>query len=75
MSSGLYNTHKVDFDTTLDLTRLKPCVFFFFGTKPVGVDKVPPVHNCRFNIPDESFEAPLKLMISFVLDHMEGFEL
>ena len=24
MSSGLYNTHKIDFDTTLDLTRLKP---------------------------------------------------
>ena len=24
MSSGLYNTHKTDFDTTLDLTRLKP---------------------------------------------------
>ena len=24
MSSGLYNTHKNDFDTTLDLTRLKP---------------------------------------------------
>ena len=57
------------------LTRLKPCSFFFFGTKPVGVDKVPPVHNCRFNMPDESFEAPLKLMVSFVLDHMEGFEL
>ena len=24
MSSGLYNTHKIEFDTTLDLTRLKP---------------------------------------------------
>ena len=24
MSSGLYNTHKIDFDTTLDLTKLKP---------------------------------------------------
>ena len=24
MSSGLYNTHKADFDTTLDLTRIKP---------------------------------------------------
>lgn len=24
MSSGLYNTHKTDFDTTLDLTKLKP---------------------------------------------------
>ena len=24
MSSGLYNTHKNDFDTTLDLTKLKP---------------------------------------------------
>ena len=24
MSSGLYNTHKIDFDTTLDLTHLKP---------------------------------------------------
>ncbi|MBQ1242135.1 MAG: hypothetical protein IIX99_02915, partial [Oscillospiraceae bacterium] len=24
MSSGLYNTHKTDFDTTLDLTRIKP---------------------------------------------------
>ena len=24
MSSGLYNTHKADFDTTLDLTKLKP---------------------------------------------------
>ena len=24
MRSGLYNTHKIDFDTTLDLTRLKP---------------------------------------------------
>ena len=24
MSSGLYNTHKNNFDTTLDLTRLKP---------------------------------------------------
>ena len=23
MSGGLYNTHKADFDTTLDLTRLK----------------------------------------------------
>ena len=24
MSSGLYNTHKADFDKTLDLTKLKP---------------------------------------------------
>ena len=24
MSSGLYNTHKTDFDTTLDLTKIKP---------------------------------------------------
>ena len=24
MSSGLYNTHKIDFDTTLELKRLKP---------------------------------------------------
>jgi len=24
MSSGLYNTHKIDFDTTLDLKHLKP---------------------------------------------------
>ena len=24
MSSGLYNMHKTDFDTTLDLTKLRP---------------------------------------------------
>ena len=24
MGSGLYNMHKADFDTTLDLTKIKP---------------------------------------------------
>ena len=57
------------------LSRKKPCCFFFFGTKPAGVDKVPPVHNCHFDLTEDCFEAPLKLMTSFVFDHMEGFEM
>ena len=55
-------------------SRVKPCFFTFFGCKPVGKDTVPPVHNSKFYLPAESFEAPLKLHIHFVLDNMNGIE-
>lgn len=57
------------------LSRQKPCFFSFFGTKPVGVETVPPVHNSKYSMDETSFEAPLKLHINFVLDHMDGFEM
>jgi len=55
-------------------SRVKPCFFTFFGCKPEGKDTVPPVHNSRFYLPEESLEAPLKLHINFVLDNMNGIE-
>ena len=55
-------------------SRVKPCYFTFFGTKPVGVESVPPVHNSKFSLDESSFEAPLKLHIGFVLDNMMGIE-
>lgn len=57
------------------LTRKKPCLFTFFGTKTRGVAKVPPVHNSHFDIDPECYEAPIKFLIGFVMDHMDGFEL
>ena len=42
MSSGLYNTHKIDFDTTLDLTRLKP-----YGDTMNDADQLHPAHQGR----------------------------
>ena len=56
------------------LSRKKPCLFTQFGTKPVDVAKVPPVHNSHFSLDETSFEAPLKLHINFVLDNMNGVE-
>ena len=57
------------------LSRKKPSCFFYFGTKPVGVDKVAPVHNCHFDLTEACFEAPLTVLTSFVFDYMEGFDL
>jgi amidohydrolase len=57
------------------LSRQKPCFFTFFGTKPVDVPVVPPVHNSKYYMDETSFEAPLKLHINFILDYMEGIEL
>ena len=56
------------------LSRQKPCFFSFFGCKPLDKETVPPVHNCNFNLPNESMEAPIKFTINFVLDNMNGIE-
>ncbi len=57
------------------LSRLKPCLFTFFGCKPADKETVPPVHNGSFHLPNESMEAPILYTLNFVLDHMGGFEL
>ncbi len=56
------------------LTRQKPCLFVFFGTKARGADKVPPVHNAHFDMDPESYEAPIRLLTGFVMDAMDGIE-
>ena len=56
------------------LTRQKPCYFTFFGCKPADKPSVPPVHNSKFLLPNESMEAPIRFTIQFVLDNMAGIE-
>ena len=56
------------------LSRQKPCFFTFFGCKPADKDSVPPVHNSKFLLPNESMEAPIRFTIQFVLDNMNGIE-
>jgi amidohydrolase len=56
------------------LTRKKPCYFTFFGCKPADKETVPPVHNSKFCLPNESMIAPIDFTIRFVLDHMLGIE-
>ena len=56
------------------LTRQKPCFFTFFGCKPADKESVPPVHNSKFLLPNESMEAPIRYTIQFVLDNMFGIE-
>lgn len=57
------------------LTRKKPCTFVFFGTKTPGTATAAPLHNSHFDIDPACYEAPIKLMTGFVMDHMDGFEL
>ena len=54
------------------LSRQKPCFFSFFGCKPADKASVPPVHNSKFVLPNESMEAPIRFTIQFVLDNMNG---
>ena len=56
------------------LTRKKPCFFSFFGSKPLDKASIPPVHNSKFFLPNESMEAPIRYTIQFVLDNMDGIE-